>query len=179
MSQGAKEEGVTRAQSCQFKTTSGRLCRRKTNEGTFCWQHSRGVRRRWRALTRNQSVVFVLAIISVIGVAVEITPPIFRWVRQRWAPTFVYFAPSRELIDCERRAFFVNRAGSEDPKNLRILIKDNGNGAVQENLTSRVGLSPALKTQMFPDTFGSNRPAHGMRITRSLLPERSFVPCRT
>lgn len=139
---GAEQEGVARTRSCQFKMANGELCRRRTNEGTFCWQHSRGCQRRWRALTRNQSVLFVLACIGAMGVAFAVIPWVSRSVRQQWAPTFVYLAPSRELIDCERRAFFVNRSGSEDPKNLHIVIKDNRSGTVQENDDFRDGIEP-------------------------------------
>jgi hypothetical protein len=38
----------------------------------LCWQHSHGVKQRWRALTRSQSVTFVLAVVGVVGVFVTI-----------------------------------------------------------------------------------------------------------
>jgi hypothetical protein len=54
------------------------------------------------------------------------------WVRREWTPTFLYLTPSHELIDCERRAFFVNHSGFKGLQNVKIAIKDNNSGSVLE-----------------------------------------------
>lgn len=54
------------------------------------------------------------------------------WMRNEWTPTFLYLTPSHELIDCERRAFFVNHSGFKGLQNIKIVIKDNKSGSVLE-----------------------------------------------
>jgi hypothetical protein len=55
----------------------------------------------------------------------------YQWIRDDLTPTFLYVVPTRELIDCERRAFFVNHSGLKDLQNIEISIKDNRSGIVQ------------------------------------------------
>ena len=49
--------------------------------------------------------------IAVVTVALSFAWFDYNWIREEWTPTYLYLVPSRELIDCERRAFFVNHAG--------------------------------------------------------------------
>jgi hypothetical protein len=64
------------------------------------------------------------------------------WIREEWTPTFLYLVPTHELIDCERRAFFVNHMGLKGLQNIKIIIKDNRNGAVLENDDYKTGIDP-------------------------------------
>jgi hypothetical protein len=66
----------------------------------------------------------------------------YNWIREEWTPTFLYLAPTRELIDCERRAFFVNHSGLKGLQNIKIIIKDNKSGAVLENNDYKIGIEP-------------------------------------
>ena len=57
---------------CNGRTSTGAPCRRTIKAGTgFCWQHSRGLKRKWRSLTRNQSIVFILSCVGVVGVLIS------------------------------------------------------------------------------------------------------------
>lgn len=54
--------------NCQFRKSDGSLCKRGIAEHErFCWQHASGLMRKWRSLTRNQSIAFVLGILSLVG----------------------------------------------------------------------------------------------------------------
>ena len=66
----------------------------------------------------------------------------YNWTRQEWTPTFLYLVPSRELIDCERRALFVNHSGLKRLENVTIIIKDNKSGTVEEIDDYKNGIEP-------------------------------------
>lgn len=66
----------------------------------------------------------------------------YNWIREEWTPTFLYLVPTHELIDCERRAFFVNHSGFKGLQNVEIVIKDNGSGAVIVNDDYKNGIEP-------------------------------------
>ncbi len=66
----------------------------------------------------------------------------YNWIREEWTPTFLYLVPSRELIDCERRAFFVNHSGLRRLENVRVIIKDNKSGSVEEIDDYKNGIEP-------------------------------------
>ncbi len=54
--------------SCGFIKKNQQRCKRSIAEGQrFCWQHARGIRARWRSLTRNQSLIFALTILGVFA----------------------------------------------------------------------------------------------------------------
>ena len=53
---------------CRSVLQKGVQCKRKIAEGQrFCWQHANGLTARWHSLTRNQSVLFVLAVGGLVG----------------------------------------------------------------------------------------------------------------
>ena len=66
----------------------------------------------------------------------------YNWIREEWTPTFLYLVPTRELIDCERRAFFVNHSGLKRLENVRVIIKDNKSGSVEEIDDYKNGIEP-------------------------------------
>jgi hypothetical protein len=66
----------------------------------------------------------------------------YDWIREEWTPTYLYLVPSRELIDCERRAFFVNHSGLKRLEDVRIVIKDNKSGSVEEIDDYKTGIEP-------------------------------------
>jgi hypothetical protein len=78
----------------------------------------------------------------------------YNWIREEWIPTFLYLVPTRELIDCERRAFFVNHSGLKRLENVRVIIKDNKSGPSKRSTTIRMELSPAHRIRTLPATFG-------------------------
>lgn len=54
------------SESCQFVKPNSERCKHSVAAGEkFCWQHCRGVRARWRSLTRNQTIVFCIAVASL------------------------------------------------------------------------------------------------------------------
>jgi hypothetical protein len=54
----------------------------------------------------------------------------------------LYLVPTHELIDCERRAFFVNHSGFKPLQNVKVVIKDNKSGVVLEDEDFRAGIEP-------------------------------------
>jgi hypothetical protein len=57
---------------CTGTTSTGAPCRRHVRAGAeCCWQHSYGLKRKWSSLTRNQSIVFILSCIGVVGVSIS------------------------------------------------------------------------------------------------------------
>jgi hypothetical protein len=66
----------------------------------------------------------------------------YNWIREERTPTFLYLVPTRELIDCERRAFFVNHSGLKRLENVTIIIKDNKSGSVEEIDDYKNGIEP-------------------------------------
>jgi hypothetical protein len=66
----------------------------------------------------------------------------YNWIREEWTPTFLYLVPSRELIDCERRAFFVNHSGLKRLENVRVIIKDNRSDSIEQIDDYKNGIEP-------------------------------------
>jgi hypothetical protein len=59
--------------SCVAVTSKGTVCRRRVSDGEKrCWQHARGLKRKWQSLTRNQSILFLFAAIGVFGVPITV-----------------------------------------------------------------------------------------------------------
>ena len=55
--------------TCKFLKTNGAYCKRPTAHGEItCWQHARGLRRKWKSLTKNQTILFLLALLGLPGV---------------------------------------------------------------------------------------------------------------
>jgi hypothetical protein len=53
---------------CQFVKQNNERCRRSVVAGqTFCWQHARGLRAKWRSLPRSKAVAFSLSCLSLIA----------------------------------------------------------------------------------------------------------------
>jgi hypothetical protein len=77
--------------------------------------------------TRQKTVALLIAAGTAVFVFVWLD---YNWIREEWTPTFLYLVPTHELIDCERRAFFVNHFGLKGVQNVRIIIKDNRSGTV-------------------------------------------------
>jgi hypothetical protein len=86
----AENEGVKSKNSttCQFVKANHERCMRKIAEGrTYCWQHSHGLKAKWKSLTRNQSVLFSLAVIGVLAtVSLGVIPLMKREHSQQSSP---------------------------------------------------------------------------------------------
>jgi hypothetical protein len=55
------------ANICQLKKADGSNCKRRVGASQgFCWQHSGGMIRKWRSLTSNQSMIFVVSILALV-----------------------------------------------------------------------------------------------------------------
>jgi hypothetical protein len=54
--------------NCHFIKDDGVPCKRRvSSDETYCWQHSHGLRHKWRSLTRNQSVVFLVGVLGLLA----------------------------------------------------------------------------------------------------------------
>jgi len=56
--------------------------------------------------------------------------------------TYLYLVPARELVECERRAFFVRTVGPLSLHNVRISLRDNRSGQRQTNSYPEVDPHP-------------------------------------
>ena len=74
----------------------------------------------------------------------------WNWIRKEWSPTFLCLVPSHDLIDCERRAFFINHVGFKGLQNVKIVVKDNKNGNVIENDDFKTGIEPGSQNPDAP-----------------------------
>src|SRR5207253_4084742 len=69
--------------SCQFVKRNEKRCKRAVAPGQkLCWQHSHGLRAKWRSLTRNQTLAFLIAVGSFAATVwfglSALAPPAFR-----------------------------------------------------------------------------------------------------
>lgn len=73
--------------TCSREIAPGQLCKRKISEKEkFCWQHANGLRHKLRALPRNQTILFWLA---VIGFPVAVLGAYWSYMgaRRIWPPS--------------------------------------------------------------------------------------------
>jgi len=54
--------------TCEFVKKNGHTCRRRVAAGTFCWQHTKGLRKKWRSL-RPAVKVFGIIVLPFMGAA--------------------------------------------------------------------------------------------------------------
>jgi hypothetical protein len=57
-------------------------------------------------------------------------------------PTYLYIVPTHNLIDAERRAFFITQVGPEPLSNIEIGLRDNKSGAIQSEKYSEIDAGP-------------------------------------
>jgi hypothetical protein len=74
----------------------------------------------------------------------------YNWIKEERAPTFLYLVPTRELFDCQRRAFFVNHSGFKRLEDITITVKDNKSGYVEEVDKFKGGIEPGLQNPDAP-----------------------------
>lgn len=113
---------------CTGITSTGAPCRRliKTGAGC-CWQHSRGLKRKWRSLTRNQSIAFVLGCIGVVGVSISFTAWRF--------PDFWSTAPRPRL---HLTRFELIREANTGRPGVNVFFRVDGEGARIADALSRM-----------------------------------------
>jgi hypothetical protein len=75
------------------------------------------------------------------------------WMRAEWTPNFLCVVPSHELVDCERRAFFVNHVGLKDLQNVRIVVKDNRSGTIVDTGDIKTTIEPGPQDSDAPLYF--------------------------
>ena len=67
---------------CRFKRPNSAQCKRSVAAGQeFCWQHSHGLRNKVRSLTRNQTILFLLGVASVLIGVIGLYPLVAHKVR--------------------------------------------------------------------------------------------------
>jgi hypothetical protein len=90
---------------CAGVTSKGTPCQRRVSVGVeHCWQHSRGFAERWRAVTRNHTVIFFLALVGVIGVLITFLAwrfPQF-WVKEKPVAAVATHAADNIVADTTR-----------------------------------------------------------------------------
>jgi hypothetical protein len=72
--------------TCNFQKANGEWCKRTVASGeTKCWQHAKGWKHRFKALTRNQAILFAMTVLALlIGIpAAWLTYDSWRIARQR------------------------------------------------------------------------------------------------
>jgi hypothetical protein len=57
-------------------------------------------------------------------------------------PVYIYLVPTHNLIEAERRAFFVTQVGPRPLTNIQIALRDNKSGAIQLEKYSEIDASP-------------------------------------
>jgi hypothetical protein len=78
-------EPSTRA-TCQYRKEDRQLCKRSVSQGEdYCWQHAYSLRSKWKSLTRNQTVIFLATLATLLGLPITII-------------SFLHPAPSKEEI---------------------------------------------------------------------------------
>jgi hypothetical protein len=82
-------------------------------------------------------------------------------------PTYLYLAPTHNLIDAERRAFFIQQVGPHHLTNIDIALRDNKSGTVQTEKYSEIELGRQIRLRRA--TFGLRPRPRGMKI----IPPRS------
>jgi hypothetical protein len=63
-------------------------------------------------------------------------------IRLNAQPTYLYLVPTHNLIDAERRAFFISQVGPEPLRNIEIGLRDNKSGAIQSEKYSEIDAGP-------------------------------------
>lgn len=54
--------------TCGYLLKNGQFCKHNVRNGEkFCWQHSNGIKRRWKSLTRNQTIAFTFGLCGLLG----------------------------------------------------------------------------------------------------------------
>jgi hypothetical protein len=71
--------------TCRFVKDNGEFCKRTVSWGEGrCWQHARSCKHRIKSLTRSQTVVFIIAIASLLtGLVIGIPSLYFSYVGSR------------------------------------------------------------------------------------------------
>jgi hypothetical protein len=57
-------------------------------------------------------------------------------------PTYLYVVPTHNLIDAERRAFFVEQVGPRPLTNIEVTLRDNRSGSIQRQEYSEIDPGP-------------------------------------
>jgi hypothetical protein len=97
-----------RLPTCQFVKSNRMYCKRRIAEGEkFCWQHAHGLRAKWRSLTRNESLLFVIGVLGLFATIALGLYPIFHH-----EPEHIPTAPQQT-------------AGVEPPITLESLFKSD------------------------------------------------------
>jgi hypothetical protein len=112
------------APTCQAHKADGSRCRRRVaKDQDRCYQHASGLKARWHALTRSQSLYLVLALVALVGVPVAI----LAWVY----PTF-WARPTRTQNQPVNPA---NEQPQPAPPKAYVPQKEIGHPAVRPDLT--------------------------------------------
>lgn len=102
---------------CSAMTSKGTPCQRLVKAGAKqCWQHSRGLRQKWRSLTRNQSMLFVCALTSVIGFVLALLAWRYPQVWSNLRPTAAVRVPTAASTQIAKEAQPSPGSDATEPK---------------------------------------------------------------
>ena len=128
-------------------------CKRRTSAGeSLCWQHAHGLRHKWRSLTRNQTILFLLALLGIPGA----------WIAfDSWLA-----GPQRDVAAKLKLSMFFPT--SRDIFKSGVVIT-NGGGAAIEARRVQCYMRKVLVTQTLPSGATADR-------TLQNLPEQVVMP---
>jgi hypothetical protein len=147
----ASQPASPAAPTCQFKKSNGEFCKRSVDHGEhLCWQHAPTLRKRWRSLTRNQSLAFIFTIVGlVIALAIGLPSLWFGYVGWQKArnttpppPTATDIAKETAKLTAQRATLSVAdndsieiNIGTDKPKG-KLIVKVAVRNTTSETATS-------------------------------------------
>jgi hypothetical protein len=110
---------------CRGSKRNGEPCTREVAAGEkYCWQHARGIGRKWKSLTRNQSVIFVLAIAGLL-----LTLPGIYWH---------YYLPSRNKLHVTGYTMYQQTVG--ESLRLAVHLVNDGDATITTTGAYAIGV---------------------------------------
>jgi hypothetical protein len=76
---------------------------------------------RWKRVAKVTSTVVAVGVFAYFD---------YGWIAYAISPTYAYLLPTSELIDGERRAFFIQHSGPRPLQNVEVALLDNKSGTV-------------------------------------------------
>jgi hypothetical protein len=139
--------------TCHFVKANGERCKRSTSAGeSLCWQHARGLTHRWKSLTKNQTVLFLLALLGIPTLCIAL----YDW----------YVGPPRDVAAKLKMTMFFPT--SRDIFKSGVVIT-NGGGTGIEARRVQCYMRKVLLVRSFPS---------GLKASRAIenLPEQVVMP---
>jgi len=97
---------------------------------------------RWKRIVKLVIIVVAVALLAYFD---------YGWIKYAITPTYIYLVPTSELIDGERRAFFVERSGPRTLQNVEVALLDQKSGRVHVEKYSQI--DPVQQNNLNPRYF--------------------------